>query len=259
MNPKISVITIAYNCGKEIESTIISVIHQQYTNKEYILIDGGSTDNTMSIVGKYRQQIDVVISEKDRGRSDAFNKGIQHATGDYIVMINAGDLLTENALQTFAENYREGYDVIKGHTIRWEERTNCRTIERPVIRYHGIPFNFLVCHQSTYISREAYKKYGCYDVNLHIAMDLDLMLRFTRKGAKFMKIGRELAVFRMGGISQSSGKKRHHEMLQVLEKNGRNGLQIFTFSIYLHLRTLCRNILNMINPDLKNRIIEHVS
>ena len=106
MNPKISVITIAYNCGKEIESTIISVIHQQYTNKEYILIDGGSTDNTMSIVGKYRQQIDVVISEKDKGRSDAFNKGIQHATGDYIVMINAGDLLTENALQTFAENYR---------------------------------------------------------------------------------------------------------------------------------------------------------
>ena len=112
--PKISIVTIAYNCEKEIEETILSVINQQYDNKEYLIIDGASKDGTMDIVDKYRDKIDVIISEPDKGRSDAFNKGIAHATGDYIVMMNAGDLLADDALNKFARNYEPGYDVIKG-------------------------------------------------------------------------------------------------------------------------------------------------
>lgn len=255
MNLKISVITIAYNCENEIEDTIRSVINQTYQNREYIIVDGASTDKTMSVVNQYEDKIDIIISEPDKGRSDAFNKGIQRATGDYIVMVNAGDLLTDNALEKFAQNYEKGYDVIKGNTIRWNPDTGTRFRERPVIKYPSIPFNFLVCHQSTYISKKAYEKYGDYLVDFHVGMDFELMLRFTRLGARFHAIDEDLAVFRMGGISQTSKKRRYEEMKKAMVINGRNAFETNIFMAYVHIRTCTRNLLNMINPDLKNRLI----
>lgn len=248
--PKISIVTIAYNCEKEIEETILSVINQQYDNKEYLIIDGASKDGTMDVVNKYRDKIDVIISEPDKGRSDAFNKGIAHATGDYIVMMNAGDLLADDALNKFARNYEPGYDVIKGNTIRWNEETGFKSIEYP-----AIPFNFLICHQSTYISKSAYERYGGYGLDYKVVMDFDLMLRFTQQGAQFRKINEDLAIFRMGGISQTSGQRRFDEMKRAMLTNGHSYLNTAIFMGYLHIRTCIRNILNKINPDLKNLLI----
>lgn len=253
--PKISIVTIAYNCEKEIEETILSVVNQSYNNKEYIIVDGASKDGTMDVVNKYRDKIDVIISEPDKGRSDAFNKGIARATGDYIVMMNAGDLLADDALNKFADKYVPGYDVIKGNTIRWNDKTGFKSVEYPVINYPTIPFNFLVCHQSTYISKEAYLKWGGYGVDYRVAMDFELMLRFTKNGAKFLKIDEDLAIFRMGGISQTSVKRRYEEMRQAMIQNGRSKLQTNIFMWYIHLRTGIRNILDSMNPDLKNKII----
>ena len=253
--PKISIVTIAYNCEKEIGETILSVINQQYDNKEYLIIDGASKDGTMDVVNKYRDKIDVIISEPDKGRSDAFNKGIAHATGDYIVMMNAGDLLADDALNKFAKNFEPGYDVIKGNTIRWNEETGFKSIEYPVINYPAIPFNFLICHQSTYISKSAYERYGGYGLDYKVVMDFDLMLRFTQKGAKFRKINEDLAIFRMGGISQTSGQRRFDEMKRAMLTNGHSYLNTAIFMGYLHIRTCIRNILNKINPDLKNLLI----
>lgn len=255
MNPKISIVTISYNCESEIEETILSVINQSYYNKEYLVIDGGSKDGTMAIVDKYRDKIDVIVSEPDKGRSDAFNKGIAKATGDYIVMINAGDLLADDALNKFAMNYVPGYDVIKGNTIRWNAETGYKSIEYPVIDYPAIPFNFLICHQSTYISRAAYDRFGGYGLDYKVVMDFDLMLRFTQKGAKFRRINENLAIFKMGGISQLSGKRRFEEMKRAMLDNGHGWWNTFVFMTYVHCRTFIRNILNMINPDLKNRIV----
>lgn len=253
--PKISIVTIAYNCEKEIEETILSVINQQYDNKEYLIIDGASKDGTMDVVNKYRDKIDVIISEPDKGRSDAFNKGIAHATGDYIVMMNAGDLLADDALDKFARNYEPGYDVIKGNTIRWNEKTGFKSIEHPVIEYPEIPFNFLVCHQSTYISKSAYERFGGYGIDYKIVMDFELMLRFARHNAKFMKINENLAVFRMGGISQTSSKRRIKEMKRAMLENEHSKFNTYVFILYVRLRSLMRNILNLVNPDLKSKII----
>ena len=254
-NPKISIVTIAYNCENEIEETILSVINQQYDNKEYLIIDGASKDGTMDVVNKYRDKIDVIISEPDKGRSDAFNKGIAHATGDYIVMMNAGDLLADDALDKFARNYEPGYDVIKGNTIRWNEKTGFKSIEHPVIEYPEIPFNFLVCHQSTYISKSAYERFGGYGIDYKIVMDFELMLRFARHNAKFMKINENLAVFRMGGISQTSSKRRIKEMKRAMLENEHSKFNTYVFILYVRLRSLMRNILNLVNPDLKSKII----
>ena len=253
--PKISIVTIAYNCENEIEETILSVINQQYDNKEYLIIDGASKDGTMDVVNKYCDKIDVIISEPDKGRSDAFNKGIAHATGDYIVMMNAGDLLADDALDKFARNYEPGYDVIKGNTIRWNEKTGFKSIEHPVIEYPEIPFNFLVCHQSTYISKSAYERFGGYGIDYKIVMDFELMLRFARHNAKFMKINENLAVFRMGGISQTSSKRRIKEMKRAMLENEHSKFNTYVFILYVRLRSLMRNILNLVNPDLKSKII----
>ena len=170
-------------------------------------------------------------------------------------MLNAGDLLTDDALNKLAQNFVPGYDVIKGNTIRWNPETNYRSVETPVIHYPAIPFNFLVCHQSTYVSKAAYAKFGGYLVNFKIAMDFELMLRLTRYGCKFKRILCDLAIFRMGGISQNAKKRRVDEMCKAMQLNGRNWLQTTIFIIYVRFRTFVRNILNRINPDLKNRIM----
>lgn len=253
--PLLSIVTIAYNCEKEIEETILSVINQNYEKKEYIIIDGASKDGTMEVVNRYRDKIDVVISEPDKGRSDAFNKGIKHATGDYIVMMNAGDLLAPDALEKFANAYDPSYDVIKGNTVRWNADTNFKSLERPVIKYPLIPWNFLVCHQSTYISKAIYDKAIGYKIDYRVVMDFELMLRLTRMGAKFMSIDEDLAIFRMGGISQAPSKRRYDEMKRAMRENGRNWLTTFIFISYVHLRTSLRMLLDKINPDLKNKIV----
>lgn len=253
--PKISIVTIAYNCAGEIEDTIKSVISQQYENKEYVIIDGASTDGTMEVVNRFKDFIDVIVSEPDKGRSDAFNKGIEKSSGEYIVMMNAGDLLAEDALNKFANAFVPGYDVIKGNTIRWNAETGFKSVERPVINYLAIPWNFLVCHQSTYISKSAYERYGGYGIDYRVAMDFDLMLRFTQKGAKFRKINENLAIFRMGGISQTAGQRRYDEMKKAMLSNGHSKLSTAIFMFYIHLRTGVRNILNKIDPDLKNKLI----
>lgn len=257
MRPKISIITVCFNCEAHIEETIQSVIRQSYDNKEYLVIDGGSTDGTLSIIKKYRDKIDYFVSEPDKGISDAFNKGIAKASGEYIVMMNAGDLMAEDALRKFANAYVPGYDVIKGNTIRWNAETDFMSVEYPVIKYSAIPFNFQVCHQSTYISKTAYEKFGEYDTDLHVVMDFELMLRFTRLRAKFHSINENLAIFRMGGISQTSSNRRYNEMKYAMTKNGHGKLNTTIFIEYIRFRTFVRNIIDYINPDFKNRIVTH--
>ena len=115
--PKISIITICYNSAQTIEKTIQSIVEQDYTNREYIIVDGLSTDNTLSIVNKYSKQIDVIISEKDKGISDAFNKGITRASGDIIVLINSDDILLPDALSKVAQAWEPGVDIFSTNQV----------------------------------------------------------------------------------------------------------------------------------------------
>lgn len=219
--PKISIITITYNSEKTLEETIKSVITQNYDNLEYIIIDGCSKDRTIDIVNEYRDKIALMISEPDKGISDAFNKGIKNATGDIIGIINSDDLLLENALQVLSENYGPEIDVYRGQTIVWNPLNNSKYVARPSMKF---PVNSLkrrnICHQSTFVSRSAYEKYGCFDLSFKYMMDADLLIRFYEKGAKFKYIDSSLAVSRLGGVTNSSFWKKIGEEKRIVVNNG---------------------------------------
>jgi len=110
--PKISVVTPSYNQGNYIEETIRSVLLQSYPNLEYVIIDGGSTDNSVEIINKYEAWLTYWVSEKDRGQSHAINKGLKHATGDIFHWLNSDDQFTQGALEAAARAVRSEPDAV---------------------------------------------------------------------------------------------------------------------------------------------------
>lgn len=198
---KISIITITYNSEKTLEETILSVKAQKYQEIEYLIIDGGSTDRTLEIVKKYPDVVTKWISEPDKGISDAFNKGINLASGELIGIINSDDLLTDNSLAIIAENINDDTDVVYGNAIMFGND------EAP---YRLRPFGDLkefyklmaVIHPATFVKKNAYTKYGLFKLDYKCCMDRELLLRMFSQGAKFQYIDSDLAKMRLGGVNQ---------------------------------------------------------
>lgn len=109
--PKISIVTPSFNQGKYLEKTILSVLEQDYPNLEYIIIDGGSTDNSVEIIKKYEKHLAYWVSEPDRGQSHAINKGFGHATGEILGWLNSDDYYAPGAPQAIAEAFLANPDV----------------------------------------------------------------------------------------------------------------------------------------------------
>ena len=214
MNPTISIITITYNSEKTLEETLLSVVNQEYDNLEYIIIDGGSKDHTLDIVNKYKDKIAIVVSEPDKGISDAFNKGIKHATGEIIGIINSDDLLLPGALNEIAEHYSPDIDVYSGNVLFWNEDSGREFSCKPDIEFEKLKLQYGVAHPSRFIRKDAYEKYGLYNIEFRYNMDIDLLCRFYREGAKFIHINKDLTKFRMGGTTADSiyKKKKDYQM-----------------------------------------------
>lgn len=181
---KISVITVVYNGVKTIERTIQSVLGQSYKNIEYIIIDGHSTDGTQQLVMKYIDSIAYFVSEKDAGIYDAMNKGIECATGDYIIFINSDDSLAENALEQGARHLCDTVDILYGDIYMvQEDGTETRMIgelkDIQDIIYRGI------CHQAVLASTRLLKE-NYFDIGYKIAADYDWLLKMYYKGVNFV-------------------------------------------------------------------------
>lgn len=212
---KVSIVTIVYNSEKTLEDTIKSVLSQTYPNIEYIIIDGGSTDKSMDIVRKYQTRISKVISEPDRGISDAFNKGIKHATGDLIGILNADDYYTNDAVETVVECLDERHDVYCANLnlLGLNDRVQLRKS-----KVGWLNFGMYIMHPTTFVRKAVYNVVGGYDVQIKIAMDFDMMLRIKKHGYKFKYINKEIAFMRTQGVS-SDVRKMHREELMVMRKN----------------------------------------
>lgn len=245
--PKISVITVSYNSAAHIEQALQSVISQGYDNKEYLVIDGGSTDGTVDIINKYRDKIDYFVSEPDKGISDAFNKGIKASTGDIIGILNSDDFMMPDALQKIADAYEPGVDIYRGYCITWNEKVGLKYEAHPNSKFKIPPFGGKLIHEAAYISRDRYKKSGLYKVDFKYCMDLDLFVRMYRDPSlkvKFIDVC--VDTFRTGGASSSSARKLSGERRRVILGNGGNRFQAFIYLRYFDLRYAAKVVRNFL-------------
>ncbi|HVT85375.1 MAG TPA: glycosyltransferase family 2 protein [Chitinophagaceae bacterium] len=212
--PVISVITVVFNGEKHLEQTIRSVLDQTYSNIQYIIIDGGSTDNSLNIIKKYEKDIYYWVSEKDKGISDAFNKGIARATGDVIGIINSDDWFEPLAFERVAAQIGDA-DICYGDIQLWKngrkeliQKGNLQLLNREMTIHHATVF----------VKRKIYETYGCFDLQYRCAMDYDLLLRFKVKNCRFAYIPEVLSNMRWGGFSDEFWKIGCRETLDIKNK-----------------------------------------
>ena len=198
--PLISIITVVYNGEKYLEETIKSVINQTYSNIEYIIIDGGSTDGTLDIIKKYKSKINYWVSESDKGISDAFNKGIILSHGDSVLMLNAGDIFNNNdVLFTNIKYISLDSDVVFFKVIV----NSFKTIPPQHFQNNkqAILNNLAIPHQGAFIKKNTYKKYGLYNINLKIRMDYDMFMRLVCNNVRFNFYDNNIVNYLAGGMS----------------------------------------------------------
>lgn len=186
-NIKVSIITPSYNQGKYIEHTIQSVLNQTYKNIEYFIVDGGSTDNSLEIIDKYRDRIDVVISEKDEGQSDAINKGFKMATGTLAGWINSDDLLYPDCVEKIVELYEQHPDgSIYYHSFNEfidKDGNGMKTYQHIIPdKTHLLKDNYDVIQQGSFYNTEMLRKVNYLNIDNHFCMDLDLWLYLLDEG-----------------------------------------------------------------------------
>ena len=183
---KISVITVSLNSEKTIEKTINSVLSQNYTDLEYIIIDGKSTDKTLEVIEKYKSKINIIVSEKDKGIFDAINKGIQRCSGDIVSIIHSDDFFyNDKVLDVVNKNFKENDDLecLIGTTLIKRKNSNftVRKYNSLFFKKWMIYLGFTPPHPSTFIKKKVYDKIGFYKTNYEIASDFDFFLRMFLK------------------------------------------------------------------------------
>lgn len=213
---KISVITVCYNNSQTIETTIKSVVSQDYKNLEYILVDGASTDDTLQIINRYKEKIAILVSEKDNGIYFAINKGIALATGDVVAILHADDFYADPAV---ISKVVKAFETTQSDTVygdlQYVDRNETTKIIRNWKAGSYLRDNFLrgwmPPHPSFFAKRNCYKQFGSFNTTLKSSADYELMLRFLYKNnCTTAYIPEVLVKMRAGGQSNSSIKNRIH-------------------------------------------------
>lgn len=224
-HPKFSIITVTYNAGKVLEDTIQSVVFQTYRNVEYIIVDGGSTDNTLDVVHKYQERISKVISEPDKGLYDAMNKGIRMATGDYLCFLNAGDELHENeTLQkiVYTLKGKELPDVIYGETAIVDEEghfLHMRRLSTPEhLHWKSFKEGMLVCHQAFFARRELALA-NPYDLRYRFSADFDWCIRIMKQSKNLHNTHLTLIDYLNEGMTTQNHKASLKERFRIMTKH----------------------------------------
>jgi len=259
MKPKISVITVSFNSVTHIDEAIQSVVNQPYENKEYIIIDGGSTDGTLDIIDKYKDRIDYFISEPDKGISDAFNKGIKAATGDIIGICNSDDVMADNVLSKIANAYEPDIDIFRLNEVTRDFETGEEFLFKPTIEFPVVPYYIHLLHMGCYISMNAFNKWGLYDVNFKYIMDLELLRRFMYNGAKQKYVPEVVGYFRKGGTSSARVGKRVKEHWNVVTRYGGTNFDAFLYILHLYVKQFVKDIWGLLGKNSVTKIKSYVN
>lgn len=211
---KVSIITVSYNSAATIEDTIRSVVSQTYSNIEYIIIDGASKDRTSEIVQSYQSGVSVFLSEKDKGIYDAMNKGVALAKGDIIGILNSDDFYSdENVISDVVRQMQEsGADVLYADLDYVDQQDTKKVVRRwkaGAYREGIFKQGWMPPHPTFFIRREAYEKFGTYNLTLRSAADYELMLRMLHKHKlRVTYLSRTIIHMRTGGQSNVTLKNR---------------------------------------------------
>ena len=224
IQPKFSIITITFNAASVIEPTLQSVLEQTYTNYEYLLIDGGSKDNTVAKAKASGIEFAHIVSEPDNGLYDAMNKGITLATGDYLCFLNAGDgFHTPDTLQTIANAAMAEErlpDVLYGETAEVDEARNfvrMRRLQAPEhLTWRSFKSGMMVCHQAFYAKREIAPM---YDLKYRLSSDVDWCIKVMKQSKKLVNVNSIVVNYLQNGLSLQHHRASLKERFWIMSKH----------------------------------------
>lgn len=226
---KISVITVAFNAARTIGETLDSVAVQSHPDVEHIVVDGASTDGTLTIVERHSQRVARLVSEPDYGIYDAMNKGLRLVTGDVIGFLNADDIYADTGVlaRVSANMEAEGLDALFGDA----EFVSPERPHRPLRRYRSesfhpgrIAWGWMPAHPTLFLRRAVYERFGGFRAEYRIAGDFELVARmFYGDTLKYRHVPEVLVRMRTGGISTGGWRNTlllNREVLRACRENG---------------------------------------
>lgn len=224
MQPKFSIITITYNAASVIEPTLQSVLAQTYRNYEYLLIDGGSKDDTVAKAKASGITFAHIISEPDKGLYDAMNKGIALATGDYLCFLNAGDSFfapdTLQTIATAANKEKTLPDVLYGETAEVDKARNfvrMRRLKAPKeLNWRSFKDGMMVCHQAFYAKREIAPM---YDLKYRFSSDVDWCIKVMKRSSRLVNVNATVINYLQDGLSIQNHRASLKERFCIMSKH----------------------------------------
>lgn len=231
---KFSIITATFNSENTIRDTIESVLSQSFQSYEYLVIDGGSKDSTISIVKEYLPAFEGrlrFVSEPDKGIYDAMNKGFKMAGGDYLALINSDDFFSDGqALEKVSDCFDRNPDADAVYAdLCYVSQSDKDRIVRKWVTGAQRPFNkgWLPAHPTFYVKRSVYEKYGYFNLDYRLAADFELMLRFVEKyHIQLTYLEEPLVRMRLGGATSKNIQNIFRQNLECIRAFRDNGLPV---------------------------------
>ncbi|SCY86241.1 glycosyltransferase family 2 protein [Desulfoluna spongiiphila] len=251
LNPFFSIITASYNAEKSINRTLLSIRKQKFKNFEHIIIDGDSTDQTLSIIRHYSDKYNLrYISEKDRGISDAMNKGIKLSKGQYIIFIHADDeLADENTLNRVFSDISSTKSSVYAYSILFKHKTGMK-IAHPICIPYWYKLRNTIPHQGAFVHRDTFYKFGFFDTSFSISMDYKFFYTILLSGEPVQYSRSIVSIMGSQGISSAPSLyqdriKQEFEiqnslenslLWKILQKLFQKLYYIYKINIILHLK-----------------------
>lgn len=214
--PLISLITVVFNGEAFLEETLRSAVAQTYPNIELVIIDGGSSDNTLAIARQFQPRIGTLISEKDKGIYDAMNKGIKAAKGEWVYFLNAGDLFYNNEVLASVFNRElSQFDLIYGKVQTINEPTGINYINGQSVTLKDFYYQYPICHQAAFFRRTVFNQLGLYNDTYKLVADSEWFVRFFMGGKHLsLFIDEIVAYYDIQGASYHKRMLSQQELLR---------------------------------------------